>query len=85
MQYSRNLPNMIMAIFSNMVERFVVVFMDNFSVFGESFDLFLANLEKVLQCCVKTNLVLNWKKCHFMVKEGIMLGHKVLIHKIEVD
>ena len=74
-----------MAIFSDMVEKFIEVFMDDFSVFGESFDLCLANLEKVLQRCVETNLVLNWEKCHFMVKEGIVLGHKVSIHGIEVD
>ena len=68
-----------------MVEKFIEVFIDDFSVFGDSFDLYLANLEKVLQCCVETNLVLNWDKCHFMVKEGIMLGHKVSDWCIEVD
>nr|GEU86672.1 reverse transcriptase domain-containing protein [Tanacetum cinerariifolium] len=38
---------------------------------------FSANLEKMLRRCEETNLVLNWEKCHFMVKEGIVLGHKV--------
>ena len=74
-----------MEIFSYMVEKFIEIFMDDFLVFGESFDLYLVNLEKVLQCYVETNLVLNWEKCHFMVKEVIVLGHKVLIHGIEVD
>ena len=59
--------------------------MDDFSVFGESFQIFLGNLEQVLNCCEETNLVLNWEKCHFMVQEGIVLGHKVSKQGIEVD
>ena len=38
-----------MAIFSNMVERFIEVFMDDFSVFRSLFDHFLNNLNIVLQ------------------------------------
>lgn len=58
--------------------------MDNFSVFRNLFDVFLANLEKVLRICEDTNLVLNWEKCHFMVKEEIILGHKVSKKGLEV-
>nr|XP_017221472.1 PREDICTED: uncharacterized protein LOC108198219 [Daucus carota subsp. sativus] len=65
-----------MAIFSDMVGDFLEVFMDDFSVFGDSFDDCLYNLGKVLERCECTNLVLNWEKCHFKVKEGIVfLGH----------
>ncbi|KAL5562825.1 hypothetical protein UlMin_032572 [Ulmus minor] len=74
-----------MAIFTDMVEQFVEVFMDDFSVFGDTFDSCLGNLAKVLQRCEETNLVLNWEKCHFMVKEGIVLGHKVSQEGLEVD
>lgn len=73
------------SIFSDMVEKFLEIFMDDFSVFGSSFDNCLANLSKVLQRCEETNLVLNWEKCHFMVQEGIVLGHKVSHKGIEVD
>ena len=59
--------------------------MDDFSVFGSSFDMCLMNLSKVLQRCEETNLVLNWEKCHFMVREGIVLGHKISPNGIEVD
>ena len=59
--------------------------MDDFSVVGDSFDSCLENLCKVLQRCEETNLVLNWEKCHFMVEEGIVLGHKVSGRGIEVD
>ena len=72
-------------VFSDMVENCIEVFMDDFSVFGSSFDCCLANLELVLQRCEETNLVLNWEKCHFMVQQGIVLGHKISLREIEVD
>ncbi|KAK1629080.1 hypothetical protein QYE76_003395 [Lolium multiflorum] len=65
------------AIFHGFCESTVEVFMDDFSVYGNSFDSCLRNLDKVLQRCEETNLVLNWEKCHFMVNEGIVLGHKI--------
>ncbi|GJU47158.1 retrovirus-related pol polyprotein from transposon TNT 1-94 [Tanacetum coccineum] len=64
-------------IFHDMVEDFMEVFMDDFSVFGNSFDCCLANLDRMLARCEETNLVLNWEKCHFMTKECIVLGHKI--------
>ncbi|CAN6554873.1 unnamed protein product [Malus baccata var. baccata] len=74
-----------MSIFSGMVENIVEVFMDDFSVFGNSFDICLDNLSLVLERCRETNLVLNWEKCHFMVKHGIVLGHLISSKGIEVD
>ncbi|XP_060177712.1 uncharacterized protein LOC132607635 [Lycium barbarum] len=74
-----------MAIFTDMVENYVEVFMDDFSVFGDSFDDCLNHLDAVLARCEETNLVLNWEKCHFMVREGIVLGHKISGKGIEVD
>ena len=74
-----------MSIFSDMVEHFIEVFMDDFSVFGSSFDNCLYHLEVVLKRCVECNLVLNWEKCHFMVKHGIVLGHVVTSKGIQVD
>nr|GEU82588.1 reverse transcriptase domain-containing protein [Tanacetum cinerariifolium] len=74
-----------LAIFHDMIEESVEVFMDDFSVFGNSFDKCLNNLDKMLQHCKVAHLVLNWEKCHFMVKEGIMLGHKVSGAGLKVD
>ncbi|GJT49297.1 reverse transcriptase domain-containing protein [Tanacetum coccineum] len=68
-----------------LIEDNMEVFMDDFSIFGSSFDHYLKNLEKMLRRCEETNLVLNWEKCHFMVKEGIVLDHKVSGPGIEVD
>nr|GEZ05929.1 reverse transcriptase domain-containing protein [Tanacetum cinerariifolium] len=74
-----------LAIFYDMVEKTMEVFMDDFSVFGNSFENCLSHLEKMLQRCEDTNLSLNWEKSHFMVKEGIVLGHKISKNGIEVD
>ncbi|GJX72402.1 reverse transcriptase domain-containing protein, partial [Tanacetum coccineum] len=53
--------------------------------FGDSFSTCLSHLDKMLKRCEDTNLVLNWEKSHFMVKEGIVLGHKISKSGIEVD
>ncbi|KAL1317817.1 hypothetical protein AAHE18_15G160500 [Arachis hypogaea] len=74
-----------LSIFSDMVEKFLEVFMDDFSVYGDSFSSCLDHLKLVLKRCQETNLVLNWEKCHFMVTEGIVLGHKISNKGIEVD
>ncbi|KAL4376297.1 hypothetical protein GQ457_02G025310 [Hibiscus cannabinus] len=73
------------AIFSDLNEDCLEIFMDDFSTFGDNFDNCLSNLEKVLKRCKETNLVLNWEKCHFMVDEGIVLGHKISSKGMEVD
>nr|GFB74888.1 reverse transcriptase domain-containing protein [Tanacetum cinerariifolium]GFB74936.1 reverse transcriptase domain-containing protein [Tanacetum cinerariifolium] len=74
-----------MAIFHDMIERTMEVFMDDFSVFGNSFSTCLTNLENMLKRCEDTKLALNWEKSHFMVKEGIVLGHKISKKGIKVD
>jgi hypothetical protein len=74
-----------MAIFSDPIEKVMEVFMDDFSIYGKTFEGCLANLDKVLKQCEMVDLVLNWEKCHFMVWEGIVLGHKILEKGVEVD
>ena len=59
--------------------------MDDFSVFGSSFENYLTNLEKVLKRCKEKNLTLNWETCHFMGKKGIVLGHVISSDSIEAD
>ena len=73
------------SIFSDMVEDTSEVFMDNFSVVGDSFERCLSHFSEVLKRCEDFNLVLNWKKSHFMVKKGIVLGHHTSEKGIEVD
>nr|GEU74229.1 reverse transcriptase domain-containing protein [Tanacetum cinerariifolium] len=74
-----------MAIFHDMIKKMMEVFMDDFSVFGNSFQTCLSHLEKMLKWCKDTNLCLNWEKSHFMVKEGIILSHKISKNGIEVN
>ena len=61
------------------------IFMDDFSMYGSSFESSLENLETVLQRCKDKNLVLKWEKCHFMVTKGIVLGHKISVAGMEVN
>ncbi|XP_057548205.1 uncharacterized protein LOC130826652 [Amaranthus tricolor] len=74
-----------MSIFSHFIESIMEIFMDDFSVYGSSFESCLANLTKVLKRCEECNLVLNWEKCHFMVTEGVVLGHIISDKGIQVD
>ncbi|KAK4411148.1 Retrovirus-related Pol polyprotein from transposon.6 [Sesamum angolense] len=73
------------SIFSDYVEQFIEVFMDDFTVYGNSFNDCLNKLAKVLERCIDKNLVLNYEKCHFMVDQGLILGHVVSSRGIEVD
>jgi hypothetical protein len=57
-----------MAIFFDLIEKVMEVFMDDFSIYGKTFEHCLANLDKVMKRCQMANLVLNWGKCHFMVR-----------------
>ena len=59
--------------------------MDDFTIYGSSFDACLDSLDRVLNRCIETNLVLNFKKCHFMVEQGIVLRHIISSKGIEVD
>nr|GFB89287.1 reverse transcriptase domain-containing protein [Tanacetum cinerariifolium] len=74
-----------MAIFHVMIEKTMEVFMDDFSVFRNSFSTCLTNMENMLKRCEDTKLALNWEKSHLMVKIGIVLGHKISKKGIEVD
>nr|GEX09779.1 reverse transcriptase domain-containing protein [Tanacetum cinerariifolium] len=74
-----------MDIFHDMIKKTMEVFMDDFLVFGNSFSTCLSHLEKMLKWCEDTNLCLNWKKSHFMVKDGIVLCHKISKNEIEKD
>ncbi|GJT45219.1 DNA-directed DNA polymerase [Tanacetum coccineum] len=73
------------SIFSEYVEDIIEVFMDDFTVHGDSFDSCLINLEKILKRCIESNLVLNYEKCQFMVDQGNILGHIVSAKGLEVD
>ena len=74
-----------MSMFSDLVEEVMEIFMDDFTVYGSSFEKCLKNLGTVLQRCQDKQLALNWEKYHFMVTEGIVLGHKISATGLEVD
>ena len=74
-----------LSMFSDMVERIMEVYIDDITVYRGDFEECLTNLEAILQRCIEKNLVLNWEKCHFMVNQGIVLGHIISSRGIEVD
>ena len=74
-----------MFMFSDLVEEVLEIFMDDFTVYGSSFEHCLKNLGTILHRCQDKNLALNWEKCHFMVTEGIVLGHRISAAGLEVD
>ncbi|XP_042029922.1 uncharacterized protein LOC121776825 [Salvia splendens] len=74
-----------MSIFSDLLEDCIEIFMDDFTVYGDDFDQGLHSLNRVLERCRQKDLVLNFEKCHFMVTEGIVLGHVVSSRGIEVN
>nr|GEY04726.1 reverse transcriptase domain-containing protein [Tanacetum cinerariifolium] len=80
----RTFQRCMMAIFHDMIEETTAVFMNDFLVFEDSFSSCLSHLDKMLKRCEDTNLILNWQKCHFMVKEGIILSHNISKSGIEV-
>ena len=73
------------AIFSDFLGNSLEVFMDDFSIFGDDFDSYLAHVTKILEVCVRKRLVLSWEKSHFMVREGVVLVHLVSGKGLEVD
>ncbi|CAM8999789.1 unnamed protein product [Rhodiola kirilowii] len=82
---SGTFQRVVTSIFSDMIGEFIEVFMDDFTIYGNTFDACLDNLNTVLARCVSMNLVLNYEKCHFMVTHGVVLGHVVSQEGIEVD
>ena len=85
LQHTNNFSTLHDGDFVDLVENIMKVFMDDFLVFGNSFDHCLRNLSTILERCKTENLVLNWEKCHFMVCEGIVLRHRVSKEGLEVD
>ena len=73
------------ALFADLTEDGLEIFMDDFSVFGTTFESCLQKLIEIFKICIQNNLVVSWEKSHFMVQEGIVLGHQVSKHGLEVD
>ena len=74
-----------LSIFSDMVEHIMKVYTNDITIYGGTFEECLANLETVLNRCIEKNLVLKWEKCHFMVTQGIVLGHVISNKGIKVE
>ena len=71
-----------MSMFSDLVKEAMEIFMDDFSVYGSSFEKCLENMETILQRCKDKNLALNWEKCHFIGNRRYCLGTQNLCNWI---
>lgn len=67
------------------MENIIKVFIDDLMVDGDSLDICLNNLTRLLKQCINTNLVINWEKCHLIVNQDIVLEHVILERRIEID
>jgi hypothetical protein len=63
----------------------VEVYMDDFTVYGNTYQEALDNLEKVLIKCQEMNLSLSHEKCKMLLTEGVVLGHHVSSEGIKFD
>jgi hypothetical protein len=75
----------VLAIFVDLVHQCVEVYMNDFSMHGDSFDKSLKILEKVLIRCILTNFSLSNEKCFMMLTKGIVLGHDISSSRITLD
>ena len=75
----------VLGIFSDLIHDCVEVYIDDFTVYGNTFEEALTNLEKVLKRCKEENLSLSHEKCFRMFTEGIVLGHHISGNGIKVD
>ena len=66
-------------------DKFVVIYLDDITVFSQSDDENLKHLKQTFLKCRKFGLSLNPKKSHFAVQEGKLLGHLVSADGIRID
>jgi hypothetical protein len=72
-------------IFVDLIHDCVEVYMDDFTVYGNTYQEALDNLENVLIRCQEMNLSLGHEKCKMLLTEGVVLGHHVSSERIKVD
>lgn len=75
----------VLAIFFGLIHECVEVYIDDFTIYGNTFGDCLKNIEKVMKRCIEKNLSLSNEKCYMMLTEGIVLGHHVSSSRIKVD
>jgi hypothetical protein len=81
----RHFRELSLVFFADLIHDCVEVYMDDFTVYGNTFEEALSNLEKVLIRCQESNLSLSHEKCKMLLTEGIVLGHHLSAEGIKVD
>lgn len=67
----------VLGIFVDLIHDYVEVYLDDFTVYGNTFEEALGNLEKVLIRCQEIFFALGHEKCKMFLTKGIVLGHQV--------
>jgi len=67
----------VLGIFLDLVNDSLEIYMNDFMSHGDTFDMALANIQKLFKCCKQTHLSLSPKKCHMMMDEGVVLGYYI--------
>jgi len=75
----------ILNIFLDLINEGLEVYMDDFTPYGDDFELPLQTLEKFMQRCIATRLCLSHEKCHMMMTEGLILDHYISAAGIQGD
>jgi len=71
--------------FSEERDKFVVIYLDDITVFSKNYERHIQHLEKVFQKCIKFGVSLNSKKSHFALEEGKLLGNIISKDGIRID
>lgn len=73
-----------LSIFNYMLENCLKAFMDDLTLFENSFNKFLHNLESILEMYRESGLALNWEKCQFMTTSGVVWAMSCLLRKLKL-
>jgi hypothetical protein len=71
--------------FDDEKDKFIVIYLDDITVFSYSDDEHLKHLRRVFQKCRKFGISLNPKKSNFGMQEGKLLGHVISKEGIKID
>ena len=75
----------ILKIFLDLINEGLKVYMDDFTPYGDDFELALDTLENVLQRCIATRIYLSHENCYMMMTKGLILNHYISATRIQVD
>ena len=71
--------------FSDEIGHFIVIYLDDITVYSKTKEEHLEHLRRVFEKCRRFGLSLNPKKTVFGLQEGKLLGHTISKKRIRID